>query len=236
MPVSDICKPWRCWTAPSRPSASLNLLLPSSPLYLTPPHPSPPAMLSVHCQSGYKHPINCWTCLLQKLSQKKRPRAGTLSQIRAACSGNCQFKRASKFAFATSYSGAVTAEYILGPIPLCGSIIGLRYLRGCCRWAVKGGATAKCNSCKCTRWNLPGWRRLAFSTPSSAMPHLLELGMYYAERGSERALRNYNRGGCWQPLLCVLECVKACFWGGTPWPQALGWVGATLLTQKKERP
>lgn len=167
-------------TAPPRPSASLTLLLPSKPFVprSTPTPPSPPAMLSEHCQSGDKHPINWGTCLLQKLSQKKKgkkkkgPGRRHYRRYGAACSGNCQFKGASKFALGTSYGGAVTAEHTSAPIPLCGSIIGLRYLRGCCRWAVKGGATAECNSC--TRWNPPpplappGWRRLASSTPSSA--------------------------------------------------------------------
>lgn len=82
---------------------------------------------------------------------------------------------------------------------------------------VKGGATSSAIAAnvRIGTCNLGGWGRPAF-TESSAMPHLLELGMYYAEKERERVLRNYNRGGCWQPLLCVLECVKACFWGGTP--------------------
>lgn len=89
----------------------------------------------------------------------------------------------------------------------------------------------KCNSCTFTLGNLPYStmdKALLDLVMSSLMPHLLELGRYYVQRPGPS--QKVYQGGCWQPLQYVLECAMACFWGGTPWPQAIGWVGVTRLT------
>lgn len=120
-------------------------------------------MLSQHCQPGSKHLMNCWTCLLQKLSQKKKKMA-SLSDIvteMVRVFRKLSVQKVLQCVFGM-FRGAT--EYMLGFIPLCGSIIGLHYLRGCCRWVVKGGATSNAIAAnvRIVTCKLPGWERLAF--------------------------------------------------------------------------
>lgn len=99
-------------------------------------------MLSVHCQSGYKHPINCWTCLLQKFSPKKKASGSDIIADMGRVFRKLSIQKGLQICVWDVVQWSWTTEYIWGSIPLCGSIIGLHYLRGCCRWAVKGGATS----------------------------------------------------------------------------------------------
>lgn len=77
-----------------------------------------------------------------------------------------------------------TIEYILYSIPLYGTIAGLYSLRGCAGWVVGSGVTsiAIAVNLRIGTCHYPQWIG-HFLTLSPLMPHLLELGMYYAETG-----------------------------------------------------
>lgn len=58
---------------------------------------------------------------------------------------------------------------------------------------------------------------------------MVKMLLYNVRRGRDEGMGVEGVAG--SP--CVLECAKACFWGGTLGPQAMGWVGATHLKARE---